>query len=193
MAIGVFLLSGCAPPPEEIVSTPLTAKQTISQRYIDIGDYEGAIDSAISLYNLSIDPNKVRIGAPSNSFARTETTDQGEIILTNGAISNGAIDLVSMLAHESVHIDQLYNSRWYDDDTIGRPLNEVEAYDWVNSHANEVELSPSVIDGNQKERDNNYIKLPTNVQNNINNGICTIDLPVLPTPSTSSGFRLIPI
>jgi hypothetical protein len=191
VAITAVLLTSCATSPGTSAPMSLTENQLIIQRHISLGDYEGAIDSSVSLYNLPIDRNKIRIGQPSNPNARAETTNQGEIILTNGAITNGAIDLVSTLAHESIHIDQLYNGRWYDDDTIGRSLNEVEAYDWVINHADKLELSPSVIEENRKERENNYSRLPASVQNNINNGIYKIDLPVLPTPSTRP--KLIPV
>lgn len=178
-----FLLTSCAP-------ESLTPNQIEIQTLVDNQDYQGAIDKAIELYGIdthgiqpTYDPNLKSNEEDTLLSGLTTPYDYKEI---DGVLVGGRIEvsigpdafsspdtLVGTLVHESVHIEQWQEERWYAS-AEGYWLNEVEAYDYVAGHKDEFELSRDFLKVAGFWRKVYFGALPSSLKDRVRNGIYTL-------------------
>jgi len=151
------IISGC----DVALSPEPSPRQVEIQELIVAGDFQGAIEKAIALYDIPVyasftyDPKMKERG---KTFR-----DDGSAFIGPEAFNSPDM-LVATIAHEAIHQEQLFSGRSYLDpegEVVGTAINEVEADDWVLSHQSELELSPSTIKSIEQHRDNYLYVLPS--------------------------------
>jgi RHS repeat-associated protein len=166
---------------------PTTEQQEI-QALIDNGEYEAAIALANELYDIELDITSIVIASPpSNPIARGEVLPSGQVYIAPSTVTNTAALLIETLYHESVHVEQLFNKRYYVDPENGPyeglNMNEVEAYDRTIAHYRELDLPLSSLLSMLRDRKKYYDNLSPSSQQEVNAGNYTLPLPYVPVPS----------
>lgn len=150
------------------------------QEAIDAGDYQGAIELTIELYDL--DTSYV-VGTPTYApdlEGVSITHEDGTVEIGGDFFSSPGL-LATVIGHELVHTEQLANGRWYYDDQ-GIIMNEVEAYDWELANAAANGLSAAEIEEVEALRAAYFDLLTEENQELANQGIYVLPLPAAPAP-----------
>jgi RHS repeat-associated protein len=174
VVISLLILSGCT-------QVPPTPRQIEIQSFIDNQDYQGAIDKAVELYD--IDTYNARPTYSSDlkdKYLGLTTPSGGNFV--DGIYVGGTVmvqigpdaftspdQLVETLVHETVHVQQFNEGRWYESDE-GIILNEIEAYDRTLARKIELELSRTVIKNSERTRKAYYNALPPSLQDRVKQG-----------------------
>jgi hypothetical protein len=167
-----LVLAGCQPPPIEPLqlATPAGAvtfgevdpRAAEVQARIDTGDYQGAIDKAIELYEIDVGAVAGRpLYLPADAYCRHgsegATYSTGQVVICPGAFVSPGV-LAITIGHEAVHARRVAAGTWPTTDQA-RNMAEVEAYRWQFNQAEAYGLTPEERDICRRRLDAYYAEL----------------------------------